>query len=182
MTNFNRVEFTVDIYDEPKVLAFIQCTRTGISVGHPKRLIFTDHPIEGPDNYERRTIHRDGRIAHHLFTGRLEERTVPLAEWNRVMTCSWEFYDVGLSGSYLPGPSDSDTEDIPVQLQSPECGIWFAVLPSLDDEIPLLSLPSTNRWVLSDCWPLVVVGISNVMDASDELTEIHSVGLDFRSL
>ena len=184
--SFNRVEFTIDQYDYTKVLAFVECTATGISFGQAKRFVFKDYSVPEPsENYERTTIHRDGEVVTHFaFADNLVEQKPPLAQWPGAMSFTREFYDVGLSEEYLPNPkSDKRTKLVAVQLKRLECKIWFAVVPSLDQDIVNLfewfDHPKVQCWQLNDSWPVVVIGISNVEDVQGLIT-IHSVGIDYR--
>ena len=188
MPQFNRVEFITEISSQSKVLAFVECTTSaGISFGQPKRLVFNDYEIKGRDNYERTTIHKDGRLeAHFNLKGNWNCQTTPLAQWNRTMSFNREFYDVGgLSLSYLedlkPKPK---RKVIQVQLNSLECEIWFAVAPSTEQDdvscLEWLNVPQVQCWMLSDNWPVVIVGISNLVEPVNGLIEIESVGWDYR--
>ena len=237
--SFNRVEFTIDNYNNTKVLAFVECTATGISFGQAKRFVFTDYSVPEPsenyerttihrdgevvthfafadnlveqkpplaqwpgamsftrefydvglsepsENYERTTIHRDGEVVTHFaFADNLVEQKPPLAQWPGAMSFTREFYDVGLSEEYLPNPkSDKRTKLVAVQLKRLECKIWFAVVPSLEQDIVNLfewfDHPKVQCWQLNDSWPVVVIGISNVEDVQGLIT-IHSVGIDYR--
>ena len=105
MSQFNRVEFVTDINNESKVVAFVQCTGAGISFGQPKVLSFTDYPISGADNFERTTIHKDGKVVWHFnLMNNILDQKPPLAQWNCISEHRREFYDAGLSESYLPDP------------------------------------------------------------------------------
>ena len=190
MTQYERVEFIIEISGQSKVLAFVECTTSaGISFGQPKRLVFTDYSITGPDNYERTTIHKDGKLVTHfnLMDNWACQKT-PLAQWNRTMSFTREFYDVGgLSLSYLedlrPKPK---RKLVPVQLNGLECSIWFAVAPSMQQDdvshLEWLKVPQVQCWTLSDNWPIVIVGISNLASPTGQLIEISSVGLDYSVL
>ena len=188
MSQYNRVEFTIAIYDKPKVLAFVECTSTGISFGQAKRLVFTDYSLPEPsENYEQTTIHKDGKmVTHFAFADNLVEQRPPLGQWSYAMSFMREFYDVGLSESYLPNPkSGAKTKLVAVQLVNPECRIWFAVVPSLQkeivDELEWFEHPLVQCWKLKNSWPIVIIGISNVKEVS-ELTTIESVGSDYRHI
>ena len=185
---YERVEFVIEICGQSKVLAFVECTTSaGISFGQPKRLVFKDYKITGRDNYERTTIHKDGRLeAHFNLMENWNCQTTPLEQWNRTMSFSREFYDVGgLSLSYLedlkPKPK---RKVVQVQLNSLECRIWFAVAPSAEQDdvscLEWLNVPQVQCWMLSDNWPAVIVGISNLVEPVNELIEIESVGWDYR--
>lgn len=188
MTQFNRVEFVTEISGESKVIAFVECTTgAGISFGQPKRFIIKDYKVA--DNYERTTVHKDGRLENHFNL--MENRnyqTTPLAQWNHTMSFNREFHDEGgLSLSYLEDLKPKRKRKvIPIQLNSLECKIWFAVAPSIeqDDDIGLewLNVPQVQFWVLSDNWPVVIVGISNLVKPVNELIEIESVGWDYREI
>ena len=187
MTQYNKVEFVFQISDVSKVLAFVECARRTISFGQPKTFGFTDYKLPNPrDNYERTTIHRNGEIIDHFnLMDNSESQSTPLAEWNRVMYFTREFYDVGeLSLSYLPDVQpDARTKQVPIQLQSLECKIWFAVVPSIDAEVidrfTWFHVPEVQCWTLSDNWPIVIVGISNLANPTGHLTEVNSVGRDY---
>ena len=186
MSQHNRVEFTIDNYDKPKVLAFVECTSTGISFGQAKRFVFTDYSLPEPsENYERTTIHKDGNLVTHLaFADNLVEQKSPLGQWNHEMSFMREFYDVGLSEAYLPNPkTDARTKLVAVQLNHLECQIWFAVVPSLEreivDKLEWFEHPQVQCWRLKNSWPTVIVGISNLKEVS-EMIAIESMGIDYR--
>ena len=186
MSQYNRVEFTMGRVDKPKVLAFVECTWTGISFGQPKRFIFTDYtPPDPSENYERTTIHKDGKVvAHFNFMDNTVEQRAQLDRWSHSMCFTREFYDVGMSDSYLANPkSNSRTKVVAVQLIHPECKIWFAVVPSLQkdvvDNFEWFAHPAVQCWRLSDSWPVIVIGISNVKQVQGLIT-LDSVGLDYR--
>ena len=125
---FNRVEFTLDHYANTKVLAFVECTSTGISFGQAKRFVFTDYSLPEPsENYECTTIHRDGKmVTHFAFADNLIEQKSPLANWTSAMSFEREFYDVGLSEEYLPNPkSDKRTKLVAARPKHLACKIWF---------------------------------------------------------
>ena len=188
MSQYSRVEFTIDNYANPKVLAFVECTSTGISFGQAKRFVFVDYSLPEPsENYERTTIHKDGKVVTHLaLAENLVEQRLPLDQWRYAMSFTREFYDVGLSESYLPNPkSDARTKLVAVQLERLECKIWFAVVPSIEkdivDQFEWFEHPLVQCWKLKNSWPIVVIGISNVKEVR-ELITMESVGLDYRHI
>lgn len=194
--NYRRLEFVFDIGQGSEVLAFVDFSQH-ISFGIPKSYQFTDFVIApSSENYERITIHKDGKIRTHLPLAQnslapWDERYPPLAKWDRPWSMrnelSWGNQHLRSIRNYLTRPRAGRPDTCQLQLTFPqgvnETIVVFSLFHSLDVDIeqapPEIRSPSFCTWVLVDSWPCVLVSVAN-LGTIQQCIQLKSVGRDYR--
>jgi hypothetical protein len=199
---YNRVEFTSDLGLGEVVIAFVDFSVGGISFGIPHHVRILEGTPEEPsddvaiEEYERITIHADGKVVTHWALPPGSELKAP---WDKIMNplsawdAPWSMRE-GLSWApdYIKFTSHYYTKPKPLSHQrcsrvsvvfednAKDSAIFFAVVK------PTSSLNQVQRiipfggqvYVLNSGWPWVLVAISNVK--TPQIVKLASVGRDYR--
>lgn len=90
--NYNRIEFTADLGFGDAVVGFVDFSGQGISLGVPRKVLIREGTQQQAANdfaireYERVTVHADGRVETHWAVGRSPQgwdvNTSPLGKWD----------------------------------------------------------------------------------------------------
>lgn len=193
---YRRLEFVFDISQGPRILAFVDFSQH-ISFGIPKSYQFTDFAIKPSSaNYERITIHKDGRIQTHFplaqnFTAPWDGQHPPLVKWDKPWQMkeelNWGGQHPESIKNYFTRPKASNSGTLPVQLTFPlgveETIVVFSLFHSLDVDIkqapPEIHSPCFCTWVLMDSSPYALVSIAN-LGITQQCIQLKSVGRDYR--
>jgi hypothetical protein len=194
-TAYRRLEFVFDIGQGPRVLAFVDFSRH-ISFGIPKSFQFADVNIgSSGEDYERITIHEDGKIKTHLPLGQnssalWDGQYPPLARWNRPWSMKesiyWGNQRTESVMNYLTRPKIGSPGTRQVQLAFPreveETTVVFSLFHSLGvniEQVPA-EIRSTSfvTWMLVDPWPYVLVSVANL--GIHQTIQLGLTGRDYR--
>ena len=198
-----RVEFTADIGFGRFVLAFVDFSSQGISFGAPPYnvQIYEGTPEEKLDklaisNYQRVTVHADGRVETHLPTPiaplQLEEfdqDKPPLAQWGKPWSRRFEFMwapdHIALFKPWLAKPKPSThltcrNVQVEFHTQAMSTVVYVCVAsPGTDVKDLAPMIPCDGQlWSLTGGWPWVLVQMSNVKSPVSE--QLSTVGRDYR--
>ena len=197
-----RVEFTADLGSGPAVAAFVDFSSQGISFGVPYSVQIHKGTPENPSpnlaisEFQRVTVHTDGRVETHLPSPlpvpelrELDQHTAPLAQWSdplcRRFELVWAPNQVAVMENWLAKPKSSthstckkvgvgfnhDAVSTVVHICVLDLGMNFNhVAPVLSGEV--------QPWFLRGGWPWVLVQMSNVKCPRTD--KLASVGRDYR--
>ena len=196
--NYARVEFTADLGSGPFVVAFVDFSGQGISFGGPPLnvQIHEGTPDDQSEDlavseYQRVTVHADGRVETHLPTsayvpglGELDQDKPPLAQWAAPWCRRFEFtWAPGykeLIQPWLAKPkpgTHSACRNVPVEFNPEAINTVMHICvvkpsASVSDLSLMIPLPG-QLWALTSGWPWVLVHMSNVKcPGVDNLTNV----------
>ncbi len=195
---YRRVEFTVDFGDGPVQAAFVDFSSQGISFGVPHNIQIyggtpeDPSPIKPKGEYQRTTVHVDGKVVTHLWPGfnppQLQDFNTdqaPLAQWSS--PASWRF-DLDLNPEYRESlwfadarQGDSTCLSIPVSFVSDATGSVVQVClvnPQSPSDLSEVFPGEGQLWGLTGGRPWVLVRMSNVDNPG--IVQLSSVGRNYR--
>ena len=195
----NRVEFTADLGFGDVVVGFVDFSGQGISFGVPHKILIKEGTPEEPSKefaikeYERVTVHTDGRVETHWAFGKPPEgwdvNMSPLSKWDnpwsRRFELVWTPEYLKFMQRWFDDPKPTThvkSLKVPVSftIEAKESIVWFAVArPDSDLNLVEQAIPGDGQlWTLTGGWPWVLVRMSNVSTPED--TELNTIGRDYR--
>ena len=200
---YTRAEFTADIGFGPVVAAFVDFSSQGISFGAPPYnvKIYEGTPEDKSDTlaiseYERVTVHTDGRVETHLpipilslDLKEMDQAKPPLAQWGepwcRRFELIWAPDHIAFLQPWLAKPKPSTHQTcLNIQVEyNPEAVstvVYVCVVnPGMDvtDRAPMVPCDG-QVWFLTRGWPWVLVQMSNVKCPT--IDQLNTVGRDYR--
>ncbi len=188
-----RVEFTADLGSGPIQATFVDFSSDGISFGVPHNIQIYEgtpedlSPIKAGGEFQRITVHKDGRVETHLWPGfyphklrKFDQHQLPLARWSSLV--SWQF-ELDLDPEYIkhswpPTARQGDSTCLSAPVSFKPDAVSSVVQICVTNDLAIVIPGDGHLWRLTGGWPWVVVRMSNVDNPGT--VELDTVGRDYR--
>ena len=199
---YDRVEFKADLGSGPIVVVFVDFSSQGISFGVPLNVKIYEGTPEDPSpnpaisEYQRVTVHADGRVETHLPTPtplpelkELDRHMPPLSQWKksfcRRLELVWTPDQFKFTRRWLAKPkpnTHSSCKKVEVEFNQDAVStvVYICVMkPGMDiNKVSPAPAGEFQSWFLTGGWPWVLVQMSNVK--SNGINQLSTIGRNYQ--